>query len=134
MTKLFEIDGAVTEPGSLTDADLAALPGQVPDVSRVVPGKRGQGVLLAGVLEFAGADPEAAALELESSDGSFRATLPLAAVRHAVLAYRLAGGPLPEKDGGPVRFLTPHDGGCDKTDGHACANVKGLGRIRVVAG
>lgn len=129
---LLRIEGAVSAPLDLGFDELAALPEQVPDVSTVVPGRPGHGVRLAAVLARAGVEAHATQVELESGDGSFTATVPLAAVAEAVLAYRLGEGPLPPDKGGPVRFLTPHDGHCDKTDGHACANVKGLARLRVV--
>jgi len=131
MTKV-QIEGAVQTPLELGYEELQALPGQVADVSQVVPGKPGAGVRLAGALERAGVDPEASKVLIESTDGSFSATLPLAEVADAVLVYRLGDGPLPPEKGGPVRFLTPHpDGACDKADGHACANVKGLGRLHL---
>jgi DMSO/TMAO reductase YedYZ molybdopterin-dependent catalytic subunit len=129
---LLRIEGEVEIPLELGYEELAALPDQVPDCSRVVPGRAGHGVRLMAVLERARPHPEATHLELESGDGSFTATLPLAAVTGAVLAYRLGGGPLPPAKGGPIRFLTPHDGDCDKADGHACANVKGLALLRLV--
>lgn len=133
MSKL-RVEGEVEHPQVFGFEDLQALPNQIEDVSRVVPGKVGAGVALSAILARVGLSQGATHVYLESEDKSFQATLPLAEVRHAVLAYRLDEGPLPESKGGPVRFLTPHDGSCDKLDGHACANVKGLGILRLTRG
>lgn len=128
------VEGEVEQPKVFGYGDLLALPDQVEDVSAVVPGKVGAGVRLDAVLAEVGVHPSATHVYLESSDESFQATLPLDGIRHAVLAYRLGDDPLPDSKGGPVRFLTPHRGGCDKADGHVCANVKGLGLVRVLRG
>jgi 2-dehydropantoate 2-reductase len=133
MSKL-RVEGEVESPQSFGFEELRALPDQIEDVSRVVPGKVGAGVALSALLDAVGLSPGASHVYLEASDKSYQATLPLSEIRHAVLAYRLEGDPLPEGKGGPVRFLTPHDGNCDKADGHACANIKGLGVLRVTRG
>lgn len=133
MSKL-RVEGEVEHPQVFGFHELRALSNQIEDVSRVVPGKVGAGVTLSSLLAQVGLSQGASHVYLEASDKSFQATLPLAEVRHAVLAYRLGEDPLPEGKGGPVRFLTPHDGDCDKADGHACANVKGLGVLRVTRG
>jgi hypothetical protein len=41
---------------------------------------------------------------------------------------------LPEKKGGPVRFLIPNAEKCGVEGVDACANVKGLGRITLTVG
>ena len=128
------VEGEVEHPQVFGFDDLRSLPNQIEDVARVVPGKVGAGVALSAVLAKVGLSEGASHVYLEASDKSFQATLPLAQIRHAVLAYRLGDAPLPEGKGGPVRFLTPHDGDCDKADGHACANVKGLGVLRITRG
>lgn len=125
------IEGRVERALELGYEELAALPGQIESVAEVVPGKPGSGVTLAAVLEAAGLGEGARSLHIESGDGSFSATLPLEGLSRAVLAYRLGDEPLPAAKGGPVRFLTPHEGACDKSDGHACANVKDLVLLRV---
>lgn len=125
------VEGLVGHPRDFGPDELAGLPGQVVDVSARVPGRHGQGVELASVLAAVEVEASATHLLVESLDGSFRATLPLEAVSQAILLHSRDGGPLAVADGGPIRFLTPHPGGCDKRDGHACANVKGLGRLEL---
>lgn len=102
---------------------LAALPGQVPDVSAIVPGRAGAGVRLGEVLALV-APPAGARYVVGAGDGMTTAPAPVAEV-DGVLVHTLDGGALPEKQGGPIRLLAPA--------GSACANVKGVVRIRVVA-
>ncbi len=125
------VEGLVDCPLILEFKDLKRFALQIEEVASVVPGKPGSGVALKAILAAAKVQQEATHVYLESLDASFQASLPLEAVSEAVLAYSLNGEPLPSKQGGPVRFLTPHKGGCDKEDGHACANVKGLSLIRM---
>ena len=51
-------------------------------------------------------------------------------MRNALVAYRLDNEPLPEKKGGPFRFLIPNVEECAIGEVDACANVKFLGEIR----
>jgi 2-dehydropantoate 2-reductase len=53
------------------------------------------------------------------------------AVRDAIVAYRLGNEPLPEKKGGPFRFLIPNIEECAIGGVDACANVKFLARIEL---
>jgi len=48
-----------------------------------------------------------------------------------LLIYRLAGDPLPAKDGGPIRFLIPDFAACHTTEVDECANVKFVDRIEL---
>ena len=54
---LLKLDGQVERPLRLTFADLEAVDDrfQIADVSRVSPGRQGDAVTLAGLLELAGA-------------------------------------------------------------------------------
>lgn len=124
-----EIAGLVGSPGSLTTDDLAALPGQVEDISTLAPGREGTAVALRAVLEATGVQQDAAFITLEA-EGDFAASIPLDAVRdQAYLLYRLGDGPLPQDKGGPVRFLIPDPAACGTADVDQCANVKWLHRI-----
>src|ERR1700682_5912259 len=99
---LLKIDGEVGRAIELSFADLAALAEthQVRDVSRLDPKRSGDAVTLDGLLSLAEAEPSAKYLTLHSSKDDFHASIPLDAVRpRAVLIYRLAGQPLPEKSG-----------------------------------
>ncbi len=130
---LLPADAPVTEDGvALVDPDgfelrlsreaLAALPGQVPDVGAVVPGRAGAGVPLREVLGLVPA-PAGARFVVVARDGLTTAPVPVESV-DGVLVHTLDGGPLPDKQGGPFRLLAP--------TGSSCANVKGVARIRVL--
>ena len=128
------IDGEVIAPCELSFDELSALPDQVPDVGALIPGRRGVGVRLRALLRRAGLKDSATHVTVESRDGAFAASLPLAAVREAVVAYRLGDAPLPAADGGPLRFLIPDAPACGSDGADACANVKFVGAIRVTRG
>ena len=100
---------------------LAALPGQVPDVSELIPGKEGRGVLLSEILGLIDGER----FIVVASDGMTTAPLPVSEVGRAVVVHSLSEDvALPEKLGGPYRILAPR--------GESCANVKGVARIEVV--
>jgi len=126
--------GEVLAPLELEYDALAALPDQVDDISSEVPGREGGGVRLRAVLARAGLKPNATHVTCESSDGKFSASVPLSAVRDAIVAYRLGDTPLPETKGGPVRFFIPEAAACASDEIDQCANVKFLGRLRVTRG
>ena len=125
------VEGEVEAPREFGFADLAALPGQVPDVGTLVPGREGAAVRLQALLDAVGVRARAGHLTLLSSDGKFSASVPLAAVRDAVVAYRLGDQPLPPEKGGPLRFFIPKVEQCAQGGVDACANVKFLGCICV---
>lgn len=136
MTTLLTIGGQVARPRSLTFADLAAIPGehQVPDVSRLVPGRKGDAVTLTGLLALVQPAPAAKYLGLHSSTDDFHASIPLDAVaERALVIYRLDGQPLPAKAGGPVRFFIPDFAACHTHEIDECANVKFVDRIELTA-
>ena len=132
MTRL-DIDGAVRAPRTLAFEDLAALPGQIADVSTLVRGRVGGAVRLASILDSVGIAPEATQVTLVSSDG-FAQSAPLAALGQAVVLYRLGDGPLPTEEGGPLRFLVPNAAECAAMGVDRCTNVKSLGRITLARG
>jgi DMSO/TMAO reductase YedYZ molybdopterin-dependent catalytic subunit len=127
MTRL-EVDGAVRTPCALGFDDLAALPGQIADVSALVSGRVGGAVRLASILERAGVASDATQVTLVSSDG-FAQSAPLAALGQAIVLYRLGDDPLPAEEGGPLRFLVPNAAECAAMGVDRCTNVKYLGRI-----
>src|SRR5688572_26966439 len=133
---MLAIVGEVESPRNLTFADLAAIPGehQITDVSRLVPGRKGDAVKLAGILALVKAKPAAKYLGLHSSTDDFHASIPLSAVvDKAVVIYRLDGQPLPAKAGGPVRFFIPDFAACHTEEIDECANVKFVDRIELTA-
>jgi DMSO/TMAO reductase YedYZ molybdopterin-dependent catalytic subunit len=133
---MLRIAGEVAESRSLTFADLAAIDStyQVPDVSRLVPGRKGDAVRLAGILKLVQPRDAARYLGLHSSTDDFHASIPLSAVvDRALVIYRLDGQPLPAKAGGPVRFFIPDFAACHTEEIDECANVKFVDRIELTA-
>lgn len=130
---MIRIEGEVAKPVTLDFAALSKLPRQVPDLAALIPGKDGGAVRLRALLDAAGATPAAAFATLASSDGKFAVSVPLAAIAdNAVIAYRLGSDPLPASKGGPARFYVIDVKACGTGAGvDACANVKGLGTIRL---
>jgi hypothetical protein len=134
MTSL-HVEGAVETPRAFSFTDLASLPGQVPDIGRLIPGRQGGGVWLRSLLDATGARPQASHLTLHASDGDFSASVPLEAVRdRAIVVYRFGEGPLPAAQGGPMRFFITHIEACAVGEVDACANVKFLGTIQLTVG
>ncbi len=113
---------------------LAALDGQVADVGTLIPGRVGGAVTLQAILDHLQPAPDLDYLTVESTDGGFAASVPLETLRHALIAYRVGGAPLPRDKGGPLRFLIPDDEGCATGGADACANVKFVGTLRLTRG
>ncbi len=131
---VLRVDGEVAAPRSFAWSELAALPEQVSDVGAVVSGREGGGVLLRAILAEVRVKPGADFVTLASSDGKFSISVPLSALHESLIAYRLGEGMLPEKKGGPMRFLIPNAERCGVEGVDACANVKGLGSITLTVG
>jgi DMSO/TMAO reductase YedYZ molybdopterin-dependent catalytic subunit len=129
-----DIVGAVGRERTLDFEGLSALPGQVADVGSLVAGRTGGAVRLADVLDAAGVLDTASHLTVESADGRFAASVPLDAVREAVLVYRVGDASLPEAQGGPVRLLIPDAARCGRADVDTCANVKHVSVLRLSTG
>jgi DMSO/TMAO reductase YedYZ molybdopterin-dependent catalytic subunit len=135
-TVLLTVAGEVEQPRQLTFADFVAIPAahQVIDVSRLVPGRRGDAVRLAGLLELVCPQASARYLGLHASQDDFHASIPLAEVLdRALVIYRLDGGPLPATSGGPVRFFIPDFAACHTDEIDECANVKFVDRLELTA-
>ena len=133
---MLKVSGEVVRPRELQFADLAAIASeyQVPDVSRLVPGRKGDAVRFAGILELVEPRSSARYLGLHSSSDDFHASIPLAAVADkALVIYRLDGQPLPQKSGGPIRFFIPDFAACHTHEIDECANVKFVDRIELTA-
>jgi hypothetical protein len=128
---MLRIAGAVRRDVEFSFDDLARLPGQVPDVASLAPGRTGGAVRFVSILEAAGVSEEAERVTLETADGGFSQQAPLAALRTAVVVYRLGQGPLPAEQGGPLRFLIPNLEECGVAGVDRCTNVKALRLVRV---
>jgi 2-dehydropantoate 2-reductase len=123
------IEGAVVQPVSFDRAAIAALPEEHQlDVSKLMPGMKGRGIRLKGLLDVPALAIEADHVVFHASDGTYSACLMLEQAReHGVLVYELDGAPLPDTKGGPFRLVTPGLG-------DLCANVKGVARIEITKG
>lgn len=132
---LLRVEGEVDTPREFHFADLEALPDQVSDIGPLIPGREGGGVWLRALLAASNVRPEATHLTLQASDGSFSASVPLAAVcERSLVVYRLGDGPLPADKGGPIRFFITDVDACAVGEVDACANVKFLGVIQCTRG
>ena len=127
-----EQEGTAAE--ELDFQQLAALDGQIEDVGALIPGRAGGAVTLQAILDRLQPDQALDHLTVESTDGGFAASVPLEALRQAVIAYRVGDEPLPRDKGGPLRFLIPNDEGCATGGADACANVKFVGTLRLTRG
>jgi DMSO/TMAO reductase YedYZ molybdopterin-dependent catalytic subunit len=125
------INGEVKKAKTFAYPDLKKLPNQVADVSAEVAGREGAGVRLRSLIDAAGRKPGAKFATLSSTDGKFSASVPLDDILDAVLVYQLKGEPLPERLGGPIRFLIPDALPCHAGGADVCANVKYLGKIEL---
>ncbi|MGQ0555510.1 MAG: 2-dehydropantoate 2-reductase [Nitrospiraceae bacterium] len=123
------IEGAVVQPISFDRAAIAALPAEHQlDIATVMPGLKGRGIRLKGLLDVPALAIEADHIAFHAGDGKYSACLTLQQARdHGVLVYELDGAPLPDTKGGPFRLVTPGLG-------DLCANVKGVARIEVTKG
>jgi DMSO/TMAO reductase YedYZ molybdopterin-dependent catalytic subunit len=135
MSQALEVGGQVRQPGTFDFEALARLPGQIDDIATVVPGRTGGGVRLASLLAAVQPCPEATHITVESSDGGFSASVPLAAVvESGVVLYRLGSQALPTQQGGPFRFVITDAQACATGGIDLCANVKFVGRIALSVG
>ena len=124
------IDGAVIQPITLDSAALEKLPAehQVHDVSALLPGMKGRGIKVKGLLDIPARAIGADHVTFHSQDGQFSASLTLKqAAEYGILIYQLDGEQIPESKGGPYRLVTPGLG-------DLCAHVKGVTRIELTKG
>ncbi len=123
------IEGAVVQPISFDRAAIEALPAEHHlDIATVMPGMKGKGIRLRGLLDIPALAIEADHVAFHAADGKYSACLTLQqAKEYGILVYELDGGALPEANGGPFRLVTPGLG-------DLCANVKGVGRIEITIG
>lgn len=128
---VLQVEGEVQNARNFGFEDLAELPNQIPDIRQLIPSREGGGVRLQSILDKVDPASTAAYITLKSTDGKFSASVPLEAVRNAIIAYRLGNESLPATQGGPFRFLIPQVEACAVGEVDACANVKFLGEMRL---
>ena len=126
---IVRIDGAVVQPVSLDRAAIASLPAEHQlDISTVMPGMKGKGIRVKGLLDIPALAIGADHVTVHASDGKYSVCLTLQQAReYGVLVYELDGASLPDAKGGPFRLVTPGLG-------DLCANVKGVAKIEVTIG
>ena len=128
------VDGEVERSRNFDFKALAGLSGQEEDLSRLVPGREGGAVRFATLLEQVRPSEAASHVTLTSADGDFQASVPLAALGDALIAYRDGNQALPADRGGPFRFFIPQSAACHTAEVDQCANVKFLASIRLTVG
>ena len=128
---MVRIEGSVATPRSFGFEELAALPGQIPDVSALASGREGGAVRFRALLDAVGIEAATTEATLVSADGRFEQTAPLSALGEAVVIYRLGDAPLPQSAGGPERFLIPNVEECLARGVDRCTNVKALAIVRI---
>jgi DMSO/TMAO reductase YedYZ molybdopterin-dependent catalytic subunit len=133
---LLRIDGEVDRPQAMTFADIAAVDAlhQIPDVSQLVPSRKGRAVTLAGLLSLCEPKSSATYLTLHAEADDFHASVPIKSVRETgFFIYDIDGQPLGAGAGGPVRFFIPDHAECHSAEVDECANVKFVDRIELTA-
>lgn len=131
---LLRVEGEVEQPLALTFGDLAAYPeaDQVRDVSRIQPGRLGDGVTFDALLAHCRPRPGADHVTLHAERDDFHVSISLAELAgQGVVVYRLGEGTLPAERGGPIRFLIRNPAACHTGELDDCANVKYLDRIEL---
>ena len=119
------IEGVCARPRAFTTFDLSDIHEyyQVDDISKVDARLKGKAVRLRKLIDLVGPDFHAKHIIIESEDGKYSVSLPLAeTMRTALVVYELKKKPLSRDDGGPLRFLIPFSG-------DACTSVKGAARM-----
>ena len=117
----FEGGASVT----VSRAELLGLKRQVTDVSEHVPGRQGEGVWLADVLLWSGAEATQSFVVV-AGDGMTSAPATVGEAGEAILVHSLSGAAYPRDKGGPFRIFVPPGRGRS-----ACSNVKQVVRISV---
>jgi hypothetical protein len=123
---ILTIEGRAVPPAPLDIRDLSSMPGQVEDVSLIVPGRAGVAVRVQSLVDWLLLPADVTHAVSHASDGLFSAKVPLAEARKGLLVYGVDGRPLSPQSGGPIRLVIP-----DSDD--RCANVKSVARIEFVA-
>lgn len=130
------MDGEVQRPQEFSFEQLAGIEDRYQEVDMTRYGMKfpSDAVQLQGLLELVGVNSSAKFLNVHSSTDNFHACIALEPIRDtALLVYRLNGEPLEQKAGGPVRFFIPEHVPCKTGEYDACANVKFVDRIELLA-
>lgn len=127
MSAALHITGLVEEQSTVDVGELRTFPSVVEDVSSFAPGAVGCAVRLGDILDRARPAAAATHCTVISADATYRASIPIGAVRDGGwLAFGIDNGALPRDMGGPLR-LTVADGPT------MCWNVKDVGELHFAA-
>ncbi len=127
MSAALLITGLVEEQSTIGVGELRAFSSLVEDVSAFAPGAVGSAVRLSDILDRVKPAAAVTHCTVISADESYRASIPIGAVREGGwLAFGIGGGALPSDLGGPLR-LTVADGST------LCWNVKDVAELHLAA-
>jgi len=117
-TPILTIEG-LDDTQTLHFEDFKTQSHQIPDVSTIIPDRKGQGIWARALLP----DLPNAQATFYADDDRFSSSVALSLVRErGLFIYALDAQPLPASFGGPLRLLIPEHN-------DRCANVKGVARI-----
>ena len=125
MEESIKVEGGIQQEFQLSRSALKKLPQeyQVESIEDLMPGMKGCGVKIKGILEVVTLNLGVDHLTFMSQDEKYSASLTLKqASEHGILLYEHEGKAFPEDRGGPFRLVTPGLG-------DLCANVKQVGRV-----
>jgi hypothetical protein len=131
------IDGEVENPVSLSWHQVRDLQDgwQCADIGSLVPGREGEAVTLAGLIELVQPHADVDYLGLHAGRDDFHASIPLAEiVERGLLVHSINGQPLDPAGGGPYRFYIKDFADCQVAEVDECANVKFLDRMEFTVG
>jgi|TARA_B100001146_G_C16030522_1_gene369139 hypothetical protein len=137
MTTSLIIDGVVENPLSLSWQQLRDLDGrwQCADIGSLVPGREGEAVTLAGLIELVQLHPDVDYLGLHAASDNFHASIPLEEiVDRGLLVHSINAQPIDPAGGGPFRFYIKDFASCQAAEVDECANVKFLDRMEFTIG
>jgi hypothetical protein len=108
---------------------------QCADIGSLVPGREGEAVTLAGLIELIQPGPDVDYLGLHARSDDFHASIPLAdIIDRGLLVHSINAQPLDPADGGPFRFYIKDFASCQAAEVDECANVKFLDRMEFTIG
>ena len=137
MTIYLTIDGEVDNPVTLSWQQLRDLDAhwQCVDIGPLVPGREGEAVTLAGLIELVQPGPDVDYLGLHAANDDFHASIPLAEiVNRGLLVHSINAQPLDPAGGGPFRFYIKDFASCQAAEVDECANVKFVDRMEFTIG
>ncbi len=125
MEESIKLEGNIQQEFQLSRSALKKLPQeyQIEKIEDVMPGMKGRGVKIKGILDVVTLNLGVDYLTFHSQDEKYSASLTLNQAKDfGILLYEYDGKAFPKERGGPFRLVTPGLG-------DLCANVKQVGRV-----